>query len=302
MHSDKHLHPPVPARAGDTAARDTAVPDENAVWPAQEFLAIELRSVRERLRSLHKQEQARTRVALAQGLLMGRYQLPDADAAFTLMREASQRFNIKLHQIAAALTTASAPPSATRQWFPGRGQATPPSLPGLGAGHLDPKNQGQVLSAALERVMDVAGAQFGNAQLREADVLRMEKHRAHSQAFTDYFAFVEDGTSCHRAAEAARQVTVRDVAVTEVFDDETRQVILDSGSRAAHSVPLTGGDGIVRGVISSHHARPLTGFRPAQLAELERLQYVVGGWLQWHNRTVVLDALEHVHQNASRTT
>ncbi|MEV5612115.1 ANTAR domain-containing protein [Streptomyces sp. NPDC052225] len=280
MHSDRQPHP----AAGN---------------PAEEDLESEVRSLRDEVRSLRTQERARSRVALAQGMLMGRYHLPDGDTAFTLLRESSQRFNVKLHQVAAALSTTSPPPDRDSLWFPGRTRTDPPALTGLRAGPLDPRNQGEVLKAALHRVMDVVGAESGNAQLQEADVLRMERHEGHPRAFVDYFAFVGDGTSCHRAAHAARQVTVRDVASTEIFDEETRQVILDSGSRAAHSVPLTGLDGIARGVISSHHARPLTGFRPVQLAELDRIQHMVGGWLSWHAGTVLRDALEHLHLQAA---
>ncbi|MFI7382818.1 ANTAR domain-containing protein [Streptomyces sp. NPDC049813] len=270
-------------------------------WSAEELLRIEAGSLQEQLVSLTKQMKARTRVALAQGLLMGRYGLDSPEQAFTLLRQTSQRFNIKLHQIAAALTTTPGPaaPVGSGPWFPGRPALSPPALSGLKAGGLDPRNQGEVLGTAMTRVMEVAGAPWGNAQLAEAGVLRLEKSRGHSQEFVDYFAFVEDGTSCSRAAEAARQVTVRDITTTAVFDDETRQVILASGSRATHSLPLVGRDGVVRGVISTHHPDPLpNGLDQHRLAELERIQHLVGGWLQWHAETVVLDALEHLHRHA----
>ncbi|MEV6484046.1 ANTAR domain-containing protein [Streptomyces sp. NPDC051576] len=256
------------------------------------------RSLRERVVSLEKQIRARSQVALAQGLLMGRYGLADPEEAFALMRTASQRANIKLHQIATALVTTTAPAVGAPVWFPDRTRTAAPSLADLRAGTLDARNQGQVLDAALSRVLEVSGGDAGNAQLAEGGVLRMERHMGHPQAFTDYFAFVEDGTSCSRAAHVARQVTVRDIAVTDVFDEETRQVILESGSRACHSVPLSGPDGTVRGVISSHHDRPVTGFARTQLAAFDQVRQVVGEWLQWYRGTVVLDALEDLHHSA----
>lgn len=270
----------------------------DAVWSGEEALRVEARSLRERVAGLEKQVRARTRVAFAQGVLVGRYGLADAQTAFTVMRDASQRSNIKLHQIAAALTTTGEPEPGAPVWFPCRTRTPPPSLAALHAGKLDAKNQAEVLDAALDRVREIAGGDAGNAQLAEAGVLRMERHQGHPQAFTDYFAFVEDGTSCSRAAAAAQQVTVRDVATTGIFDDETRQVILASGSRACHSVPLSGTDGVVRGVISSHHARPVEGFSQTQLSALERIQQTVGPWLEWHSKTVVLDALEDLHRSA----
>lgn len=281
---------------GPTTGDRAAAP----VWPAgEEALLAQARSLHEQVMSLRKQEQARTRIALAQGMLMGRHQLADPATAFTCLRQASQRFNIKLHQLAAALTAAPAPPPGAVRWFPGRTATPAPPLDALHAGTLDPKNQGQVLGAALDRVMRLTRADAGNVQLAEAGVLRLEKHRGHPRPFTDYFAFVSGGTACSRAAAAGRQVTVRDVATTSVFDDETRQVILASGSRAAHSIPLIAGDGTARGVISTHHMRPLPGFGQEQLAQLEQIQRAVGTWLEWHTNTVVLDALEHLHRTAA---
>jgi hypothetical protein len=36
----------------------------------------------------------------------------------------------------------------------------------------------------------------------------------------------------------------------------------------------------------------------AEGSELDRTAAEAGTWLQWHQRTVVLDALEYLHQNA----
>ncbi|MET9494427.1 ANTAR domain-containing protein [Streptomyces sp. NPDC006552] len=258
--------------------------------------------MRAQVASLDKQVRARTAVALAQGILVGRYRLAHADDAFALMRDASQKANIKLHQIAAALAAAPAPAPGAPVWFTARTHTAPPSLAGMYAGDtLDPRNQQQVLTAALTRVRDITGAEAGNVQLAEAGLLRLERHHEHPRAFTEYFAFVEDGTACSRAARAGRQVTVRDIATADVFDETTRQVILDSGSRACHSVPLTGSDGVARGVISAHLSRPTTGFGQTRLAALQQAQRTVGAWLQWYRDTVLLDVLETLHHRAMTT-
>ncbi|MEU6389255.1 GAF and ANTAR domain-containing protein [Streptomyces sp. NPDC046939] len=265
----------------------------------EEALRGQVRALNAQVMSLRTQVQARTQIALAQGLLIGRYELPDAQAAFDALRQVSQRYNIKLHQIAAALTTTPPPSPGARQWLPGRTRTPAPPLDALHAGNLDPANQSQVLRAALERAMTLTHADFGNVQLAEAGLLRLEQHRGHPQQLTDYFAFVRGGTVSWRAAATGRQVTVRDVATAPVIDDETRQVLLDSGSRAVHCIPLTAADGTVRGVISAHHTSPQPGLDQEQLARLDHLQRVVGAWLQWHTATIVCDALQHLHHTAT---
>ncbi|WP_405192623.1 GAF domain-containing protein [Streptomyces anthocyanicus] len=101
-----------------------------------------------------------------------------------------------------------------------------------------------------------------------------------------------------QAASARRQITVRDVGTATVFDEAPRQAILQTGSRAAHSVPLITVKGHVLGMVSSHHGHPLHGFSRLQLAALQQTGTDVGRWLSWHWDTVVLDALERLHVQA----
>ncbi|WP_329131174.1 ANTAR domain-containing protein [Streptomyces sp. NBC_00670] len=240
-------------------------------------------------------------ISLAQGVLMERYRLPDPATAFALLREASQRRNIRLHTLADAVVRTPAPAADAATWFPGRARYSPPPLPGVPVAPGDRDSHGAVLSGVLRRVLNITQAGMGNVQLVEGGVLRMEKHIGLNRRFTDYFAFVEGPTtSCHEAAEQRRQVTVPDVATADVFDEESRTTILQAGSRACHSVPMVNRAGAVLGVISSHHTRPLAGFTAAQLRALEETGAAAGRWLSWHRRTVVLDALEHLH-TAART-
>ncbi|MGW2230672.1 ANTAR domain-containing protein [Streptomyces formicae] len=288
-----------------TDMRPVPPPEEEPVasTPASaEEEAERLRSTAERLRGqvseLAVQLQARPRVALAEGILIERYQLADRQDAFDLLRQASQRANIKLHQLAAAVARTPGPRPGAEVWFPGRIHQPGRNLAPLAAGTLDPTNQGEVLGAALRRVLDLTGTDMGNVQLLEDGVLRMAKHAGLPQQFTDHFAFVEGATSCSRAATASRQVTVKDVASSAGFDDESRRVILMAGSRGCHSVPLVDDANTVHGVISSHHARPLIGFTQAQLRELHQTSRTIGGWIKWHQETVLLDALEDLHRLA----
>uniref|UniRef100_UPI000B03F72B ANTAR domain-containing protein n=1 Tax=Streptomyces kanamyceticus TaxID=1967 RepID=UPI000B03F72B len=270
-----------------------ASPEEEA-----ELLRSTAEELRERVSELAVQVQARPRVALAEGILVERYQLADRQDAFDLLRQASQRANVKLHQLAAAVARTPGPGPGAELWFPGRIHQPVRNLAPLEAGPLDPRNQGAVLGAALRRVLDLTGTDMGNVQLLEDGVLRMAKHTGLPQQFTDHFAFVEGATSCSRAAAASRQVTVKDVASSAGFDDEARRVILMAGSRACHSVPLVDDGNTVHGVISSHHARPLIGFTQAQLRELHQTSRTIGSWITWHQETVLLDALEDLHRLA----
>ncbi|MGW5867294.1 ANTAR domain-containing protein [Streptomyces sp. NPDC055239] len=253
-------------------------------------------ALREQVSELEVQARARIRVALAEGVLVERYRLANAEAAFTLLRQASQRANIKLHQLAAAVARTPGPAPGARVWFSGRAQHPIPDLAALGAGTLNVSNQGEVLGAALQRVLSVTGTDMGNVQLVEDGVLRMTKHTGLSRQFTDYFAFVDGNTSCARAASASHQVTVKEVASSAGFDDDTRRVILTAGSRACHSVPLVDDQDTVHGVISSHHARPLVGFTRTQLQALHTTSRALGTWIKWHQHTVLRDALEDLHQ------
>ncbi|MFJ9038478.1 ANTAR domain-containing protein [Streptomyces sp. NPDC102406] len=292
-------HPDPQARALVPAARTGLTETGLPAAPADSAQA-EIRALRDRVASLNKQLRARPAVSYAQGLLVGRYQVASREAAFTLLREVSQRHNIKLHQIAAALATITAPAPDAPHWFPGRAHTPVPSLRGLAPSPLDARNQSAVLKAALHRVLEVTHGQAGNVQLVEAGLLRLARHHGHSPLFTDYFAFVEGGTLCARAAADGAQETVGDIAAAhDIFPDETRQFLLDTGSRAVHSIPLIGPDGTARGVISSHyHQRLDAGLTRDQLDALDELRHQIGLYLHWHHHNVILDALEELHRRA----
>ncbi|MFD9393016.1 ANTAR domain-containing protein [Streptomyces sp. NPDC060000] len=242
----------------------------------------------------------RAGVARAEGLLLQRYGLGSTDEAFALLRGVSQRFNIKLSTLADAVVRTPAPDHDTRLWFPRRARPARPWLPGLPV-EGNGTSQGAVVKAVLQRVLSITQTPMGNVQLAESGRLRLARHTGLNKYFTDFFAFVDaPTTSCSQAATQRRQITVRDVATDEVFDEASRHAILQTGSRAAHSVPLVNGVGVPLGMVSSHHERPLTELTHAQLAALRQTGLDVGRWLAWHWNTVVLDALEYLHATGTR--
>ncbi|MFD8542149.1 hypothetical protein [Streptomyces rubrogriseus] len=103
-----------------------------------------------------------------------------------------------------------------------------------------------MLKAALHRVLTITQTSMGNVQLAESGRLHLARHTGLNKYFTDYFAFVDaPTTSCARAASTRQQVTVREVGTAAVVDESSRHAILQTGSRAAHSIPLTNGKGHV---------------------------------------------------------
>ncbi|WP_329213400.1 ANTAR domain-containing protein [Streptomyces sp. NBC_01485] len=262
----------------------------------------ELERLRAEVRDLRARSRARPLISQAQGMLQERYALPDADGAFTLMRQVSQRFNIKMRTLAGVLVTTPRPDGRTVLWFPRRVRRPEPALgflpdhPAGGRGHGH--SRGAVLGAVLGRTLAVVDTDMGNVQTvdRVRGGLRIERHTGLTDDFVDFFERVgETGTSCAKAARDLAQVTVRDVASDPVFSEPARAAVLAAGSRACHSVPLTSAAGLCVGMVSAHVEHPLRELRPSELKTLDALGAQAGRWLAWHERTVLLDALEYLH-------
>ncbi|GAA0588665.1 ANTAR domain-containing protein [Streptomyces crystallinus] len=273
---------------------------------AVEGAGDEAARLREEVRNLRAQVRSRPLISHAQGILQERYRLPDADSAFTLLRQSSQRFNVKLRILAEAVVRTQRPDGPTGLWFPGRARRKPPLLDAVGVEDPGQVNRGAVIDAVLSQTLAIAGTDMGNVQISDpvAGGLRIEHHTGLSEHFVEFFAFVgEDGTSCAKAAKNVALTTVHDVATDEVFAEDARQTILAAGSRACHSVPLVSASGSCLGMVSAHLENPTKGLHPAQAKALAATGAQVGRWLAWHDRTVVMDALEYLHaQGRSRGT
>ncbi|MEU1167191.1 GAF and ANTAR domain-containing protein [Streptomyces sp. NPDC005921] len=253
-------------------------------------------SVDERNRRL-----ARAGVARAEEVLVTRYRIPSRQEAFELLRRTSQKYNVRLHTLADVAVRLPAPEAGAPRWVPNRPQGAAPAIPALRTDPSQLTSPSAVLKAALRHTLRVTDAPMGNVQLAECGMLRLEQHIGLNRHFTDYFAFVDDSTTaCAQAAEERRQVTVKDVASSDIFDEASRQTILRAGSRACHSVPLVSPKGRVMGMISTHHERPVGGFSPARLTALHHLGGQVGRWILWHRNTTVFTALNDLHGSATR--
>lgn len=258
----------------------------------------ELERLRAEVRELRTRARAHVLIAQVQGILRERYALPDVDSAFTLLRLSSQRFNVKMRTLAEVLLSAPRPDPRQTLWFPRRARLAEPVLSFPAARRNGPGTRGGVLSAVLSQTLAVVGTDMGNVQVadRIRGGLRIEKHTGLTADFVDFFGHVgEEGTSCARAAREVAQVTVYDVETDPVFSEPAREAILAAGSRSCHSVPLTTASGLCVGMVSAHLDHPVDGLTDTQLKALEAVGAEAGRWLAWHERTVVLDALEHLH-------
>ncbi|MFI7497933.1 ANTAR domain-containing protein [Streptomyces sp. NPDC049687] len=258
----------------------------------------EVLRLRAEVRALRARVRAHPLISQAQGMLQERYALPDADRAFTLMRRSSQRFNVKMRTLAGALVTTPRPDERTVLWFPRRVRHPEPALGFMAQEPPGGRSRGAVLGAVLDRTLTVVGTDMGNVQTvdRVSGGLRIERHTGLTEDFIDFFAHVgEEGTACAKAARDVAQVTVQNVEEDPVFAEPAREAILAAGSRGVHSVPLTVSSRVCVGMVSAHADRPLDTLGTSQLRTLDALGAEAGRWLAWYERTVLVDALEHLH-------
>ncbi|MBL1100678.1 ANTAR domain-containing protein [Streptomyces coffeae] len=282
-----------PATGAGTAAgaeRETAVARE-----------AELERLRQETADLRGKLRSHPLIAQAQGILLERYRLAAPETAFALLKESSQAHNVKLRTLAAALVDVPRPAPGSALWFPGRVRRPAPPLPLLPETHHRGANRGAVVKRVLHQALETVGCEMGDLQLIDsARRLRMEQHHGFDQEFIDFFAVVGEGeTTCALAAEHGRPV-MSDVATERVFSDTARELILSTGSRTVHSIPMTGGSGQVVGVFSLHVARAGRHLTAGEDRMLAHLAAQGGAWLEWHESTILRDALEHLHQRATR--
>jgi anti-anti-sigma regulatory factor len=242
-------------------------------------------------------------IARAQGMLMERYRLRDPQAAMDLLKEASQRHNIRLRRLASALANAPAP-SPGGEWFPRRGRLPVPQAPTV-ARLTDVDARQAPLSVFLDAVRDAACAAAGTdmAALFLTDpataALWLESHRGFPHEFSDHFSVVDHGsTAWWHSARQGQRVVVPDVVADPVHDHDARCRLLAAGSRSLQCTPAVGPMGKVQGILSTHHPHPNPGYTAAQFAVLDSCAEEAGTWLSWHHRTRLLDAMEYLHQRA----
>jgi anti-anti-sigma factor len=251
---------------------------------------------------LRRQLRTLPTVARAIGVLQERYSIGDDTAAFDVLRTSSQRHNLRLNRVAAAVLAAPAPRrSSGESWFPGRRHLPAPELPFVADEVARAGNRSAVLDAVLVEMAGRSGT--GLADLQVPDVrdgqLQLERHRGLSQELVELVDTADyAGTAPAQALHRRERVAV-DVTDDPAFDGSlVRAMLLAGGIRMLRSLPLLGPADRVAGVVTTHHAERVESPDPSLSDTLARMAAQTGAWLDWHQRTVVLDALEEVHRSA----
>ncbi|MEU6666831.1 ANTAR domain-containing protein [Streptomyces sp. NPDC046727] len=259
--------------------------------PSYDDLHKEVRALRARVRTAPV-------IGMAQGALMVRYGLPDSGSAFRALREASQRFNVPLRVLVSAVVAARPPDGDV--WFLGRRALPVPQLRILARADRDPRYRRQMIDAVLHEALAIGRAPAGHVQFVDPAVnaLTLEAHHGCGEAFLDHLAGGRgEGTADAAARTRGRQVSIPDVATDALLADACRRALLATGTRALHSVPVLSSAGLCTGVITLHW--PDAGHRPtaAQAAAFTLLATDTAAWLSWYHRSVLTDALEHLHRS-----
>jgi PAS domain S-box-containing protein len=129
----------------------------------------------------------------------------------------------------------------------------------------------QNLADAVTAAIEISGADKGNLQLLESSsgIMKTAAYQGFEQAFLRFFELVRDNASaCAAALRSGARVVVEDVTKSEMFDAQSRKVMLDAEARAVVSMPLLSSRGTALGVISVHFRKP---HRPVE-PDLTRLQ------------------------------
>ncbi|MET7683415.1 ANTAR domain-containing protein [Streptomyces sp. NPDC005423] len=251
---------------------------------------------------LRARARTRTLIGVAQGILMARYALSGPAAAFVLLREGSQHHNVPLRILASAVVTAPAPRSDAR-WFAGRPTRVPPPATALLHTYgIDAHDRRQVLTAALHEAVGLAGVDAAELHLADPaqdDALMLEQHHGLGPAYRDQAALVLGPPYvCARAQARGAAVTVPDIAADPALPvHPAGRALLAAGSRALHCVPLIAAEGYCTGALTLHWAKPGSWLTAEQDDALDVLAAEIELWRSWYRRTVVLDALEYLHQH-----
>jgi GAF domain-containing protein len=232
---------------------------------------------------------SRLTVRAAMSRLQQDYGIDDQDTAFSVLREASQRHNVKLRALSAVLIDAEAPASPD-----GGAGAPPPATPSpvsfcARAGQPHP-NRTDVLSELLQAARTLTGAECGTVQLTDRIFggLTLEGHSGFDRDFLDAFGYVGDtDTPCGLALAERRQLIVEEVVSSPMLGEAVRERLTAAGCRSVISTPMLNEQAGVCGVVSVHDRDQ----RPAPTeTEVDRLQIMANEcarWLQWYETTVL---------------
>ncbi|POX37709.1 hypothetical protein C3486_26830 [Streptomyces sp. Ru73] len=160
-----------------------------------------------------------------------------------------------------------------------------------------------LVSALLVQGLQYTGAHAGNVQLYEPNtgVLHIAAQAGFDQPFLTFFAHVgTSGSACAEAASRGREVIVPDIRRSSLFDDASRQAMLDAHCLTVRSHSLLGPANECLGVFSLHHPRS-NGLHDVDVQLLTTLVRAAGRALAHHTATPALVGWEDADSNGART-
>ena len=112
-----------------------------------------------------------------------------------------------------------------------------------------------LLHEILDAAIEITGAQMGNIQLFEGDLLRINAQRGFDAPFLNFFDEVHsEQAACGTALQRNERVIVDDVAKSPLFvGTPALEVMLTAGAQAVQSTPLVSRSGRVLGMFSTHY-------------------------------------------------
>jgi PAS domain S-box-containing protein len=114
-----------------------------------------------------------------------------------------------------------------------------------------------LLHDILDAAIGITGADMGNIQLLEGDLLRIAAQRGFDLSFLEFFDVVHgDLAACGTALRRGERVIVEDVVNDPIFaGTPALEVMVAAGARAVQSTPLVSRSGRVLGMFSTHYRR-----------------------------------------------
>ncbi|MFB7651564.1 MULTISPECIES: ANTAR domain-containing protein [unclassified Streptomyces] len=275
------------------------MPAEDELRPAAETKEDDLQS---EIFGMRAKARSSALISIAQGILIARYGLPGPAAAFDMLRAASQHLNVPVRVLASA-AVAAPPPMADAAWFPGRrGHAPHPDALFLRDRDVNAKDRSRVLTAILTEAVALSDADAAEIHLTDpahGNALLLEQHHNLDAAYRDQTALVTGPPAvCAQAQQRLAPITVDDVAAdASLANHAIGRALLTAHTRTLTSVPLVTADRHCTGVLSLHWKTPAVRLTAGQQQLLNTLANETAAWCSWYRRTIVLDALEYLHQN-----
>ena len=162
----------------------------------------------------------------------------------------------------------------------------------------------EILQAALDAAVALAGAQMGTLQLHDAqsNVLQIVAQSGFDEAFFEFFKIVRANAPsvCGEALRRRRRVIVADTAGDPKLRRSSEgDVLAGAGVAAVQSTPILARDGSVLGMMSTHWRAP---HRPAEvtLRLIDLLVHQLGGLIEHRRAAEALHRTEAALRDADR--